>query len=71
MRFGFYISILEVPLELIIGRINTPAVFVSGGLSACLCDPHGPLKSHFGKFLGSGVFIGLIGLYMNRGNDKA
>lgn len=35
-RFGLYIGLLEVPLELIVGRLNTPVVFVSGGLAAAL-----------------------------------
>ena len=33
-RFGLYISLLELPLEIVLGRLNTPAIFVSGGLAA-------------------------------------
>ena len=33
-RFGLYISLLELPLEIVLGRLNTPAIFISGGLAA-------------------------------------
>jgi len=33
-RFGLYISLLEIPLELIFGRVNSPCMFISGGLAA-------------------------------------
>ena len=33
-RFGLYISLIELPLEIIMGRLNSPAIFVSGGLAA-------------------------------------
>ncbi len=71
MKFGFYISIIELPLEIILGKISTPVVFCSGGLAACLVDPRGSWSMWLPKFLGSGMFIGGIGLFMNRGNDKA
>lgn len=29
-----YISLIEVPLEYILGRINSPVIFMSGGLAA-------------------------------------
>mmetsp|Transcript_17154 Transcript_17154/g.23132 ORF Transcript_17154/g.23132 Transcript_17154/m.23132 type:complete len:100 (+) Transcript_17154:183-482(+) len=35
-RFGLYISLIELPLEIVLGRLNTPAIFVSGGLAAVL-----------------------------------
>ena len=35
-RFGLYISLIEIPLELVLGRINSPAIFFSGGLAAVL-----------------------------------
>ena len=35
-RFGLYISLIEIPLELIMGRLNTPVMFFSGGLAAVL-----------------------------------
>ena len=52
------------------GKVNTPAIFFSGGMAAVLCNPRGTAKSMFSTFLGSGAFIGLIGMYMNKGNDK-
>ena len=71
MKFGFYISILELPLELALGKLSAPAIFLSGGLAAVLVDPRGSMGSKLGRFFSSGCFIGLLGLYMNRGNDKA
>ena len=70
MKFGFYISILEIPLELALGKLSTPAIFLSGGLAAVLVEPRGGLGSKFGRFMSSGCFIGLLGMYMNRGNDS-
>ena len=70
MKFGFYIALVEIPLELTIGKINTPCIFISGGLAACLADPRKGLANNVSKFLGSGTFIGLLGMFMNKGNDK-
>ncbi|CDW87203.1 UNKNOWN [Stylonychia lemnae] len=69
-KFGLYISLLELPIEIIMGRVNTPGIFFSGGMAAVLCNPRGSVSSMFSTFMGSGAFIGLIGLYMNKGNDK-
>ncbi|CAI2381831.1 unnamed protein product [Moneuplotes crassus] len=79
MKFGFYISLIEIPLELAFGKITTPAIILSGGLAAVLLQPRdlkfnwrGPnphLGPIFMRFLSSGMFIGLIGMYMNKGND--
>ena len=53
------------------GRVNAGGIFFSGGMAAVLMEPRfGTPMQMFRKFLGSGSFIGLIGLYMNRGNDK-
>ena len=71
MKFGWYISILEIPLEISLGKISTPVVFFSGGMAACLLNPKGTFKSKIPTFFGSGMFIGAIGGFMNRGNDKA
>ena len=70
-KFGLYISLIELPLELVLGRVNAPAIFFSGGAAAVMCDPRGSARAMFSKFLGSGAFIGLLGLYMNKGSDKA
>ena len=66
-----YISLIEVPLELILGRINTPAIFFSGGMAAVLTDPRGGRGAMLSRFFGSGLFIGGLGMFMNKGNDKA
>ena len=55
------------------GKITTPAIFFSGGAAAVMSEPvrivsYGMM---FRKFLSSGAFIGVLGLYMNKGNDKA
>ena len=71
MGFGWYISIIEIPLEIALGKLNTPVAFFSGGSAACLLHLQGPLSSYVGRFFGSGAFIGSMGLFMNRGNDKA
>ena len=69
-RFGLYIGLLEIPLELIIGRLNTPVVFFSGGLAAALQVRYTTFGTFLSTFMGSGVFIGGIGLYMHAGHDK-
>jgi hypothetical protein len=53
------------------GRISAPAIFFSGGLAAVLSNPRTTMSASFMTFLSSGAFIGLIGLYMNKGNDRA
>ena len=35
-KFGLYITLLDIPLELIVGRPSIPASFVSGGLAAAM-----------------------------------
>ena len=70
-RFGLYISLIEVPLELINGRVNAPAIFLSGGGAAVLQTRYGGPWATFTSFMGSGVFIGGLGLYMHAGNDSA
>ena len=68
-RFGLYISLLEIPLELIFGRVNAPAIFLSGGGAAVLQTRYtGPMAA-FSSFMGSGLFIGGLGLYMHSGHD--
>ena len=53
------------------GRVNTPGIFFSGGMAAVLSEPRGGFRANIGRFWGSGLFIGAIGLYMNKGHDKA
>jgi len=33
-RFGLFISLIELPLEIVGGKLNFPAVFFSGGMAA-------------------------------------
>ena len=71
MKFGFYISLVEMPLEIFLGKVSFAVAFVSGGLAAILMDRRCTWGAMPMKFLSSGMFIGGIGLYMNRGQDKA
>ena len=53
------------------GKVNAGGIFFSGGLAACLVEPRfGTFMQFARRFLGSGLFIGGIGTYMNKGNDK-
>ena len=70
-RFGLYISLLELPMEIVIGKLNGPAIFWSGGMAAVLQTRYTGLGNAFSAFLGSGIFIGGLGLVMNRGKDKS
>ena len=71
MKFGFYISLIEIPLELAMGKITAPAMLFSGGMAAVLLEFRGTFGSKVGRFFSSGLFIGLLGLYVNKGNDRA
>lgn len=71
MKFGWYIGLMEIPLEIAIGKISAPVVFCSGGGAAVLMNPVGTLASQVPKFLSSGAFIGGLGMVINRGNDRA
>ncbi len=68
-RFGLYIGLIEVPLELVVGKLNAPVVFVSGGLAAAMQNRYINFPTSFRTFLGSGCFIGGLGLYMHAGHD--
>lgn len=70
-RFGFFIGLIEIPIELVVGRVNALGVFVSGGLAACLQNRYTGFAPFLSTFLGSGCFIGGLGLYMHKGEDKA
>ena len=69
-RFGLYISLLEIPMEIIFGRVNSPAIFLSGGGAAALQIRYTGPSALFTSFMGSGCFIGSLGLYMHSGNDS-
>lgn len=52
-----------------IGRLPTPAIFFSGGAAAVLQNRFLGWGNAFSHFMGSGIFIGGLGLVMNRGKD--
>ena len=68
-RFGLYISLIEIPLELVLGRVNAPAIFFSGGMAAVLQTRYVGMGSAFSQFMGSGCMIGGLGLFMHSGKD--
>merc|ERR1711924_399099 len=35
-KFGLFIGLAEIPLEMVVGKMGVPTMFVSGGLAACL-----------------------------------
>uniref|UniRef100_A0A7S3CM59 Uncharacterized protein n=1 Tax=Strombidium rassoulzadegani TaxID=1082188 RepID=A0A7S3CM59_9SPIT len=65
-RFGLYIGLIEVPMEIIVGKPNFLTIGFAGGMAAWLQNIRAPFIA---TFLGSGGFIGGISLYMNRGSD--
>lgn len=68
-RFGLYIALCEVPLEMVVGKMGVPTMFVSGGLAACLqmrWPGFGPFMS---TFVSSGCMIGALSLFIHRGHD--
>ena len=58
-------------MEIVLGRLNTPAIFFSGGMAAVLQTRYTGMGAAFSSFLGSGLFIGALGLFMNKGKDKS
>ena len=60
---------MEIPLELLVGKLNAPVVFVSGGMAAAMQNRFISPAGFFKTFLGSGCFIGGLGLYMHAGHD--
>ena len=65
-RFGLYIGLIELPMELIVGKQNCLTMGSSAGMAAYLQNVKAPF---WPTFLGSGAFVGAIGVFMNRGND--
>ena len=66
-RFGLYIGLIEIPLELVMGKPNWMSGAFAGGMAAWLQNVRGPFIP---TFMGSGAFIGCIQMYMNKGNDS-
>jgi len=61
-----YIGLIEIPFEIIIGKNNFMSMGCAAGLSAWFQNVRAPFLM---TFLGSGAFVGGIGMYMNKGND--
>lgn len=59
----------ELPIELVVGRVNALGVFFSGGMAAVLQTRYIGFPQAFTTFMGSGCFIGALGLYMHKGHD--
>jgi len=53
-------------MELIVGKQNCLTMGGSAGMAAWLQNVRAPFLP---TFLGSGAFVGLIGVFMNRGLD--
>jgi len=70
-KFGMFIGFIELPIELIVGRVNAGGVFFSGGMAAVLMARYTGFANAFTTFMGSGLFIGGLGLYMQKGHDKS
>ena len=65
-RFGLYIGLIDIPMEMIIGKQNWMSSFFAGGMAAWLQNVKSPFIA---TFVGSGAFIGGITCFMNKGND--
>ena len=65
-RFGLYIGLLEVPMEIIVGKQNFMTMGASAGMAAWLQNIRAPFIA---TFFGTGAFVGGIGLYMHKGSD--
>jgi len=61
-----YIGLIEIPLEIILGRQNFMSMGAAAGAAAWLQNIRAPFLA---TFLGTGGFVGCIGLYMHKGND--
>jgi hypothetical protein len=69
-RFGFFIAIIEIPMEMIIGKQSVPVSFVCCGLAGALQTKYIGPRPFFMSFLQTGAFISMLQLYMMKGNDK-
>ena len=68
-RFGLYIGLFELGVEVVTGRVNTAGAFVAGGLAGALQGRYSGAANFMTAFMGSGALIGGIGLYMHKGLD--
>ena len=68
-KFGLYIALAEIPMEMVIGKMGVPTMFVSGGLAGASIHPYQGFGPFFSSFLSSGMFIGGLSLFIHRGSD--
>lgn len=66
-----FIGLIELPIELIIGRVNAAGIFISGGGAAMMMARYTGFANALTTFMGSGLFIGGLGLFMHKGQDKS
>lgn len=69
-RFGFFIAVIEIPMEMIIGKQSVPVSFVCCGLAGALQTKYMGPRPFFMSFLQTGAMISMLQLYMMKGNDK-
>ena len=65
-KFGFYISLIEMPLESVLGKVSTAGMFVSGGLASLILDHKKTLIGNVWRFLGNGLMICVLGSFLNK-----
>ena len=70
-KFGMFIGLIELPIELIVGRVNAGGIFISGGGAAMMMARYTGVANAVTTFMGSGLFIGGLGLFMHKGQDKS
>lgn len=68
-KFGLYIALAEIPLEMTIGKMGVPTLFVSGGLAACFQMRWMGMATFMQTFLSSGAMIGTLSMFVQRGHD--
>lgn len=39
-RFGLFIGLVEIPMEMIVGKMGPASMFVAGGLGGALMNPY-------------------------------
>lgn len=69
-RFGLYIALCEIPMELIIGKQAAPVSFFCCGMAGALQTRYLGLRPFITSFLQTGAFVGTITTYMLAGSDK-
>jgi hypothetical protein len=70
-RFGFFIALVEIPMECIIGKQCVPVSFFCCGLAGALQTKFLGVRPFVNAFLQTGCFVGALTCYMLSGSDKA